>query len=377
MDERVRVLYVSQGYTPHDYRFLSGLASSGHEVFHLRFNAAACSETRPLPAGVGPVDWKANRPRPRVWNVPFLARRLASVLARIRPDLVHAGPIQQGAALAALSGFRPIVAMSWGSDLLIEGASGLGRLIARYALQRSAALLCDCQAVRMAAERLGFASDRIVVFPWGVDLVHFRPGDDAGLRARLGWSDGIVVLSTRSWESAYGIPELVEGFIQAGADIPQLRLLMLGGGSLGDTMQRRLKAAGMMNRVHLAGWVSYQELPHYYCAADIYVSASHADGSSVSLLEAMACGLPAIASNIPGNQEWVSPGVTGWLFPVGSAAHLAEAIRQAVEGQTQWSALGARARQQAVERADWARNFPRIHEAYRMALMARGTSARS
>lgn len=376
MGERVRVVYLSPGYTPHDYRFLSGLASSGHEVFHLRLDAAAGSETRPLPAGVGLVEWTVKRPRPGAWNVPFLARRLATILAGIQPDLVHAGPIQQGAALAALSGFRPIVAMSWGSDLLREGASGLGRWVARYALQRAAVLLCDCQAVRRAAERLGFASDRIVVFPWGVDLAHFRPADDAGLRARLGWSDSIVVLSTRSWERVYGILELVEGFIQAGADFPQLRLLMLGSGSLADTVRQRLRAAGMMDRVHLAGWVSYEELPHYYGAADIYVSASHTDGSSVSLLEAMACGLPAVVSDIPGNQEWVASGVSGWLFPAGSARHLAAAIRRAVEGRRQWPAMGARARQQVVERADWVRNFPLIHQAYRMALTAGGSDGR-
>jgi glycosyltransferase involved in cell wall biosynthesis len=60
--------------------------------------------------------------------------------------------------------------------------------------------------------------------------------------------------------------------------------------------------------------------------ADLYISPSHVDGSSVSLMEALACGLPALVSDIPANQEWVSEGVNGWLFPDGNADILAEKI---------------------------------------------------
>ncbi len=59
-------------------------------------------------------------------------------------------------------------------------------------------------------------------------------------------------------------------------------------------------------------------------AADLYMSASHTDGSSVSLMEAMACGLPCAVSSIAGNQEWVQTGEQGWVFPDGDAEKLAE-----------------------------------------------------
>ena len=65
--------------------------------------------------------------------------------------------------------------------------------------------------------------------------------------------------------------------------------------------------------------------------ADLYISASHVDGSSVSLMEALACGLPCVVSDIPANKEWVTDGVNGWIFPDGDVDALAEIILKAVE----------------------------------------------
>lgn len=364
----MKVAYFSRGYTPHDHRFLAGLAEAGEEVHYLRLEPPDGSESRPLPAGVHFVEWAGGRHRLRAAAVPRLAVNLRRTLRRIQPDVVHAGPIQRGAGLAALSGCRPIVAMSWGSDLLREAAAGFGRLTARYALARASALACDCQAVRSAAIQLGMAEDRIVVFPWGVDLDHFRPGPDDGLRAGLGWEEDLVLISTRSLEKLYGIPELIEAFILAATVEPRLRLLVLSAGSLGDSIRRRLRSAGLMDRVHFAGQVSYQDLPRHYRAADVYVSASHSDGSSVSLMEAMACGMPAVVSDIPGNREWVDAARTGWHFPMGKAVPLAAAIRSALDARAEWEAFGRRARAAAEERADWGRNFPRLLEAYRLAV---------
>ncbi len=364
----MKVVYLSRGYTPHDHRFLSALAGSGQEVFYLRLEPANGSETRPLPAAVRAVEWGGGKRRVHLADVPRLARGLRHTLAGIRPDLVHAGPIQHGAGLAALSGFRPIVAMSWGSDLLREGVAGPGRIAARYALTRAAALACDCQAVRAAAVRLGMPEERIVVFPWGVDLSHFCPGDDGGLRSRLGWEEEIVLLSTRSWEPIYGILDLVDGFVRAADAEPRLRMLMLGGGSLGPAIREKLEAARRLDRVHFAGQVAHDDLPKHYRAADLYVTASCSDGSSVSLMEAMACGLPAIVSDIPGNREWINPAKTGWWFAVGDASCLAETIGQALSAREEWRARGRQARATAEARADWSHNFPRLLDAYRIAL---------
>jgi glycosyltransferase involved in cell wall biosynthesis len=255
--------------------------------------------------------------------------------------------------------------MSWGSDLLWRARSGPGRWAARYALARSDAFACDCQAVRAEAVRLGMPERRIVVFPWGVDLEHFSPGSSP-LRTEWGWEGARVLLSARSWEPLLGVDLFVEGFLRAARARPQLRLLMLGSGSLEAAIRRRVRQAGLQHRVHFAGAVPYQRLPDYYRAADLYVSASHSDGSSISLLESMACGVPALVSDIPANREWVEPGVNGRWFPDGDAEALAQAMLEFADGGG-WSTYGARSREIAEQRADWSRNFPRLLEGYELA----------
>ncbi len=291
------------------------------------------------------------------------------MIRQVRPDLVHAGPLQTSAFLAAATGFEPLVSMSWGSDLLRDAdRNRWWRWATRYTLDHSAVLVGDCQAVQRKAMSFGFPGEKIVVFPWGVDLKRFSPGPTPELRARLGWQEAFVLLSLRSWEPVYGVDVLVQAFIQAARHIPELRLLLLGTGSLAPRLRQALDQGGVMDRVYFGSQVSQADLPHYYQAADLYLSASHSDGSSVSLMEALACGLPVLVSDIPGNLEWVTDGREGWLFPDGNAGRMAELICQAAALRKDLSAMGRAGRARAEERADWDQNFQQLLLAYEMAV---------
>jgi glycosyltransferase involved in cell wall biosynthesis len=176
-----------------------------------------------------------------------------------------------------------------------------------------------------------------------------------------------VILSTRSWERLLGVDLLLEGFLRAAAARPQLRLLMLGSGPMEADLRRSVRQSGMTERVHFAGPVEFERLPDYYRCADLYVSASHSDGSSISLLEALACGLPALVSDIAGNTEWVALQENGWWFPDGDAEALAQALLDFSDQAGGWGRYGARSREIAEQRADWRRNFPKLLEGYELA----------
>jgi glycosyltransferase involved in cell wall biosynthesis len=219
---------------------------------------------------------------------------------------------------------------------------------------------------------LGAPAERTVVFPWGVDLKHFSPGDGTALRRRLGWENAFVLLSTRSWKPGYGVETLITAFVRLATQVSSLRLLILGSGSQGPRLRKLLARAGLLERVHFAGSVGLEDLPAYYRAADLYLTASRSDGSSVSLLEAMACGLPALVSDIPGNREWVSSEENGWRFAVDRPDALAEILGTAIAAGERLPKMGLRSRSITEARADWERNFPRLLDAYYMAADARG-----
>jgi glycosyltransferase involved in cell wall biosynthesis len=370
----MRVLYFSRDYTPHDHRFLSAIAANGNETHFLRLERRARqTEDRALPEGVELAPWQRGGdpgllPERFRWiDLPARALALRRLLVYLEPDVVHAGPIQTCAYIAALAGANPLVSMSWGSDLLVDAhKNGWMKNITRYTLRRSDALLGDCQAVQDAAQGFGFPPERVTLFPWGVDLEKFRSaGQPSELRRRLGWEDAFVVLSLRAWEPIYGVDVLVRAFAHAAAEDPRLRLILLGSGSLAGQIQGLLTRHGLHERVHLGGHISQTELPRYEAAADLYVSASHSDGTSVSLLEALASGLPALVSDIPGNREWIEPGVQGWLFADGDENALAEGLLRAARAGTGLAAMRFQARKLAEARADWSQNVQKLLEVYR------------
>lgn len=361
----MRILYFTRGYTPHDWRFLSSLAVTGYQVYFLHLEQRDPPvEERPLPEGIEAIAWVGGREPVGVKDYAGLLPDLKRVLGEIEPDLVHAGPIQRSAFLVALAGFQPLVSMSWGYDLLYDAErSEFGRQAARYTLEHSSVLVGDCQAVRRKAIALGMPDERIVTFPWGIDLERFTPPQ------KKRPSEGtFTLLSTRSWEPIYGVDVLARGFVQAARQRPELRLLMLGNGSQAGLLREIFGGGGVLDRVEFPGQVGQAGLPAFYRAADLYASASHSDGSSVSLMEAMACGLPAAVSDIPGNREWIEPGVTGWWFPDGDPDALGDALVQAIVQRERLAEMGIAARRVAERRADWKANFPHLLEAYDLAL---------
>ncbi len=362
----MRVLYFTAGDGPHDQRFLNALAGTPHQVYSLRMQA--CEPA--VPNGITELAWPDRQPDWANWaGWQGGIAQLGRLLADLKPDLVHAGPVQGPALAAALAEFQPLVSMSWGFDLLrLAKRSPWMRKATSCSLERSDVLVADCQTVADEAARFGFPRERVVIFPWGVDLAHFSPlqADPSGqaLRSALGWDPHFVILCNRTWSPPYGVDLLARAFRSAWEKHPGLRLLLAGGGPQSELIHHILAPVG--DAVHYAGWVTREDLPGYYGAADIFVSPSHCDGSSVSLMEALACGRPVLVSDIPSNQEWVKPGDVGALFADGEVSSL-ESQLLTMAADPHLSAYGRRARLLAEMRADWHRNFRKLETAYRMA----------
>jgi glycosyltransferase involved in cell wall biosynthesis len=333
----MRVLYLTPGHPAHDDRFLEAITAIGHE---------------PLPLIVGSSD----------------ADRVRRAIDEFRPDVVQAGPILPVAWLAARARAHPLITTSWAYDLLAEPAAGRDRDLTVWTLHETDVLIVDCDAAHAAASRLGMHPDRIVQLPWGVDLATFHPVssvDRRRLRHALGWQDEVVVVTARPHEPVYGVEVVLDGFAAAATTAPDLRLLVVGDGSLTAALVQRVALRGIGEQVRFVGRKTNAEIAASLAMADIYVSASHMDGSSVTLLEAMATGLPAIASDTLGNREWVEPGINGMLFPDGDAAALGVALAEvATTSATARTAMGARGRAIAEARADWRRNRWRLADAY-------------
>lgn len=366
-----RVLYFSQGYTPHDHRFLSSLAAAAHEVWHLQLHPAArITEIRPLPESVHTLTWSHGHSVYRWQDAADWHHDLRRILAEVQPDLVHAGPVQTCGYLAALTGFQPLVVMSWGSDILLDAhSSPWMTYAAQFALNRASVFMTDSQTVlQRCVDDFGLPPSRAVIFPWGVDLADFQPCGCETLREKLGWQENNVLLSVRAFEPLYDVPTLAKAFAHAADQDQSLRLILAGSGSLEPAIRAILDEGGATDKVHFAGQVSQHDLPDIYRSADLYISTSRSDGTSVSMLEALASGLPVLVTDIPSNREWIHGFAAGDVFPSGEPELLEEKIIQLFASKERLKGMGRGARILARQRADWRQNFKIMLSGYQKAL---------
>jgi len=319
----MHVLYVSNSRGVHDDRWISAMRTSGCTVTPLRID----------PADGGALS---------------TVERLVGDLGI---DVVVAGPLTTCTrALASVS--VPLVGLSWGFDL--HQIAGTEQHPDSSWMTTLAGLIVDSESTRTIAENFGVESDRIELIPWGVDLEVFHP--DGGRATHPGLpSSARVVLSARAHEPLYRVGDIVAAF-ENGRNTwdDDVYLVVVNDGPLTSGLQ-----AGAGDHTLFIGRVAEEDLAAWFRRSDVYVSASETDGSSVTLLQAMACGAPVLISDIPGNREWIRDGENGRLFPLGDIDALTAALAE-VLANTEDLAGTAQALTEVRARADWSRNSPRL-----------------
>jgi glycosyltransferase involved in cell wall biosynthesis len=318
----------------------------------------------PGPAALGAEPLPAP-PLPGFLRYPLAVPALRRALAGFAPDLVDAHYVPNYGLLAALAGRRPLSVTAWGSDLLVAGGRDAPqRARARFVLGRADLVLADAENLARAARDLGAPAARVHAIPWGVDTERFVPAAER---------EPGLLFTARMHEPVYDVPTLIAGVAPVMAARPHLHLVIAGAGSLTAALERiaaerlpagRFRFVGLLDLPALAGWLA---------RAEVYLSASLSDSTSVSLLEAMSAGAVPVVSDIEGNREWVSEGDGARLFAPGDAAALGAALARTLDDPAWAETARARNRRTIEGRADRRRNMARIEALFEA--LARGAAA--
>jgi glycosyltransferase involved in cell wall biosynthesis len=191
------------------------------------------------------------------------------------------------------------------------------------------------------------SAQRLAVLPNGVDLEAWRP--DAAVRAavrrELGLTDEFLWLATGRLEPVKDYPTLLRAMVGLA---PSARLVVAGAGCLEGELRGLTMQLGLERRVRFMGFEP--NVCRWMQAADGFVLSSRLEGLPLVLLEAAACGLPSVATDVPGTPEVVDDGVTGWLAPPADPDALQAAmIRMMKLSPEERAAMGARARQRVTD----------------------------
>jgi glycosyltransferase involved in cell wall biosynthesis len=203
-----------------------------------------------------------------------------------------------------------------------------------------------------AYRRRGLPPDRLVEIPNGVDTDRFRPADEKErrrLRQKLGLSlDGPLVVFTGVVRVRKGIDTLLSAWRFVARKHPDASLVLVGPV---DEMEPADRTTLLRSIEESPGTVVpgfKREVEDYLRAADIFVLPSRVEGLANALIEAMACGLSSIASNIGGNADLIEDGATGILFDAGNSEELGRRICDLIDDPAERERIGIRARESMV-----------------------------
>lgn len=307
-------------------------------------------ERRRGPRGEAPVLQHARSSDFTFWYPPRIGRSLhgmawyASLMAqhgarlrRERYDLLLASwgyPDAVGTARLARKLDLPYVVKVHGSDLNVQANHRLRRTQIASALRGAQAVIAVSDALAGKARGLGVDHDRVHLLYNGVDSERFHPGDRAKARQALGLPpDAPLVLYVGNLKESKGCVDLLEAFPAVLRQHPEARLAFVGSGAAAEVLARRARQLGIADRVDLAGARPHEQLPTWMQAADLLSLPSHNEGVPNVVLEAMACGLPVVATRVGGIPE-VLPGQAGILVPARDRAALGHALADAL--QREW-----------------------------------------
>ncbi|MFI5178558.1 MAG: glycosyltransferase family 4 protein [Vicinamibacterales bacterium] len=272
-----------------------------------------------------------------------------------RPDIVHFHALSQGARLRR-GGIPTVVNLP-------------GAAAARYIedLRLADAIIADGWAAEHLPAQIGRTIEHV---PKGVDTDRFRP-DGPTRRAALGLDGKRVALVVSRLVPIKNVALAIGAMGRLAAELPDLVMVVAGDGPLRPALESQAAALGLAGRITFAGRVPHDDLPAWYRSADLFVLPSEFDNSPNVVLEAMASGVPVVATDVGGLREYVHPGVNGDLVPSGDAASLARAMARYAGDRDLARRVGQRNRDDAVSRFSWAHSAQALRAVYRRVIEGR------
>jgi glycosyltransferase involved in cell wall biosynthesis len=360
----MRIAFLGDASLDHVRRWAEYFGGRGHDVLLLSFEEpGACT--------VPCRRLKAILPTKLLGYTAALGS-VKSELEFFRPEIVNALYAGGYGFVAALSGFRPLVVTTLGSDLLVDYPSSIiHRLQIDFAVRKARLVTTDADALTDILVRAGTPPVKILKVYFGIDEDVFHPpAESPGAAPRV----GIRIISTRNLYQIYGVEQLIDAFTSL-REYAVATLVICGDGPERERLERKTEQLGLGGRVEFRGRLGSGALAGELRAADVYVSTSRSDSTSVSLLEAMACGVPPVVTDIPANREWIREGENGILVPPGDPVSLAAAIHRMIDDRALASAARELNLRLVREKGLWKDNMEIVEGAFTRLIEGEGQNA--
>ena len=406
-------LPLHSGYTFRSMAILKAQRALGWQTLHLsspRHGQSAAQPVEPAQAlDSEDVDgfrfWRTATSqsalsRTPAWPIAEMAAttaRLRALVAQQRPDILHAHSPALNAhpalrvgretglpVIYEVRGFWEDAAVDHGTTTEGSLRYRLGRWLETRALRQADQVTAICNGLKQDMIGRGIAESRISLIPNAVDVERFTPitAPKLALQAKLGLAGHWVIGFCGSFYSYEGLDLLLDAMPALVKQLPQLRLLLVGGGPEDAALRAQVQRLGLQAFVIFTGRVPNAEVEDYYSLIDVLVFPRKPMRltelvTPLKPLEAMAQGLPVLASDVGGHRELIRHGETGMLFRAGDAAALAEAVLALQRDPALVQRLKQQGRAYVIAERSWQRSVEQYKTVYANALGAHPRRARS
>lgn len=361
----LKLLILADPHSSHTLKWANSLAEKGVEVHLFGFvdqevnglNQKVNVIVEKIPAG---IKTQADGSLKKTYYLKVLPN-LLNLIKKIKPDILHAHYASSYGLLGALSAYKPFLLSVWGNDVFdFPRKSFIHKSIIKFVFKRAGRIYSTSKI--MADEISHYTKKNIGIIPFGIDINQFKPFK----QKKIFGDDTVVLGCVKSLSYKYGIEYLLDAFaiIKEKIKDKKIKLLIVGDGTLKNQLIERSRKLKIDDEVLFYGAVPHSKVPEIYNMIDIAVFPSVWESFGVSNLEAAACEVPQVASDIGGFKEIIKDGVTGFLVETKNPELIAEKVIDLIYDNDLRKKIGKSARQYVIEHFDWNRNVDQMIEEY-------------
>jgi glycosyltransferase involved in cell wall biosynthesis len=352
----MRICFIAVGRFNHIGPYLDYFKAAGHDVHFISLSLSPDRGVSTYNLGFG----KTYSETQGKWKYPISMLRARRLIRRLKPDVIHAHYATSAGLAAVVSGFHPSIVTVHGSDLTMGIRSPVWRPLLRLIFRHVDCVNTVSDDLRDMVLSLGISDSKIETLTLGIDTAKFS----FVAKSLVNNSQELKLVCTRRLEPVFQHQTIVRALALLKNNAVKFKATFVGDGSLRAELERLVRDCGLADDVKFSGRIDNNCLPEVLLDHDIYLSASLWDGTSLSLLEAMASGLFPVVSDIRANSAWLKPGVDGLLHKVGDAEDLARCIMQVLDQPALAARVVQANRQRVVERGDRNKNMKRLEDLY-------------
>lgn len=241
----------------------------------------------------------------KVKNLFSTVKQIKKQIADFQPTVIHIHQANSYAFYALLASRKtkiPTILTAWGSDILVIPKSNfLLKKMVQFNLKTADFLTSDSTFMAGEMKKLAPSINEILIANFGIDVTPINcPKEN-------------IVYSNRLHKKLYRVDKIIEAFarFKLNNERKDWRLVVAATGVETEALKQKAALLGLTDDVEFVGWIQKEDNEEWYSKAKIWVSIPESDATSISLLEAMACGSIPVVSDLPANREWIQSGVNG------------------------------------------------------------------